>query len=470
MYNFAPSFVNNLLLNKYIMLDHIRLKKGLNIPLKGEAFQKITKTVVSDVIAVKPTDFVGLIPKVLVSEGDSVEAGTPIFADKKRPEIVFCSPCSGVVDAIVRGEKRKLLEIHIKADACTKYIKYDVPKVESVNKGEIINLLLKSGLWACIKQRPYGIVANPEVTPKSIFISGMNTAPLAADLDFVLEKEFEILQVGINALAKLTKGGVHLSLDASNYASTDLHKFNNIIYHSFSGPHPAGNVGVQINHISPINKGEVVWTVDLHLLAAIGKLFVNGIYDMSRIVAVTGPRAINPSYIKCVAGMSMNDISEYVDNEKGDVRIISGDILSGENVGSEGFLGFYNNQITILPEGNYYEMFGWVKPFRLKKFSISRTYFSWLTQKKKYEMDTNTNGGERAFVVSDVYSKVLPMDIYPVYLFKAIMAENIDKMEQLGIYEIIEEDVALCEFVCPSKINIQSIVKKGIDMMIREME
>lgn len=451
------------------MSDHIRLKRGLNIPISGAASCKITKTVVPNVVALKPTDFRGVTPRLLVQEGDVVKAGTPIFADKMHPEIVFCSPCSGTVAEIVRGEKRKLLEIRINADKATDYIKFEVPKPASMDKQSVTKALLESGLWPCIKQRPYGVVASPEVSPKAIFISAMSTAPLAADLDFILQNEFNELQAGINALSKLSKGGVHISLDAKKFSATELHKFSGVTYHSFSGKHPAGNVGVQINHISPINKGEYVWSVDLFLVAAIGKLFLHGIYDMSRVVAVAGPAVKDPSYVKAVAGISMNDLSEYFDASKGDVRIISGDVLTGEAVGKGGFLGFYNNLVTALPEGNYYEMFGWVKPFRLHKFSTSRSYFSWLMPKKQYNMDTNTNGGERAFVVSDVYSKVLPMDIYPVYLFKAIMAQDIDKMEKLGIYEIIEEDVALCEFVCPSKIEIQSIVKNGIDLMIKEM-
>ncbi|MDD2594953.1 MAG: Na(+)-translocating NADH-quinone reductase subunit A [Bacteroidales bacterium] len=451
------------------MLEHIRLKRGLNIPITGEALCKVSKRVVPTLIALKPTDFRGVTPKLLVKEGDSVIPGTPIFADKKHPEIVFCSPCKGSVSEIVRGDKRKLLAITIKPNNDAQVQSYDIPKLETSDRQEVIDILLKHGLWPCIKQRPYGIIADPGVTPKSIFVSCMNTAPLAANLEFSLQNNFENLQAGVNVLSKLTKGGIHFSLDADNFAGTDFHKLTGVIYHSFYGPHPAGNVGVQINHISPINKGETVWTIDLFLLVAIGNLFRTGTYDMSRTVAVAGPAAVNPSYVKCLPGTSMSDLSEYFGSDK-DVRVISGDILTGETIGKEGFLGFYNNLITVLPEGNYYEMFGWVKPFRLNKFSFSHSYFSWLMPKKKYNMDTNTNGGERAFVVSDVYSKVLPMDIYPVYLFKAILAENIERMEELGIYEVIEEDVALCEFVCPSKIDIQSIVSKGIDIMLKEME
>lgn len=451
------------------MSEHIRLKRGLNIPIKGKASCTVTKTIVPDIIALKPTDFRGITPRLSVKEGDRVKAGSPVFADKQHPEILFCAPHSGIVSEIVRGDKRKLLEIRIKADNEIDYLHREVPKSNTLDREEIVKLLLDSGLWPCIKQRPYGIIANPNTTPKSIFISGMATAPLAADLEYILSNDFEALQEGINILNSLTSGGVHLSLDAQNFAGTEFHKFKNVILHSIVGPHPAGNVGVQINHISPINKGEIIWTVDLFLVASIGRFFITGNYDMRRTIAVAGPAALNPSYVKCIPGISMNQLSEYFDTSKGELRIISGDILTGENVCKKGFLGFYNNLVTIIPEGNYYEMFGWVKPFRLKKFSTSRSYFSWLMPNKQYDMDTNTNGEERAFVVSEAYSKVLPMDIYPVYLFKAILAEDIEKMENLGIYEVIEEDIALCEFVCPSKIEIQSIVSKGIDLMIKEM-
>ncbi len=451
------------------MSEQIRLKKGLDLPVKGAALRKISMTVVPDVVALKPTDFRSLTPRMLVKEGDAVKIGTPVFADKKNPEILFSSPVSGTVDAIVRGEKRKLLEVRIKSDNKGAAVKFDVPTGASLNRESVVKVLLESGLWPCIKQRPYGIIADPSVTPKAIFISAMATAPLAADPEYVLQSEIDALQAGVKALGKLTKGGVHLSLDAHNYTSGSFHKLEGVICHFFSGPHPAGNVGVQINHISPISKGETVWTVDLFLVAAIGKLFLNGVYDTSRIIAVAGPAVVNPSYVKCCAGVAMEQISDLFNFANGNIRIVSGDLLSGKAVGREGFLGFYDNLVTALPEGDYHEMFGWAKPFRLKKFSFSRSYYSWLMPRKKYNMDTNTNGGERAFVLSDVYGKVLPMDIYPVFLFKAILAGDIEKMENLGIYEIIEEDVALCEFVCPSKIEIQSIVSQGIELMIKEM-
>ncbi|MBQ5402295.1 MAG: Na(+)-translocating NADH-quinone reductase subunit A [Bacteroidales bacterium] len=450
------------------MSEHIRLKKGLDIPLAGAAPAKIAETVAPDLVAIKPTDFKALVPKLAVKEGDAVKAGDALFVDKMCPSIRFCSPVSGVVQAVVRGDKRKLLAVVVKADKEQQSVKYNAVDLAKMDRKAVVDLLLERGLWPMIKQRPYGIVANPELTPKSIFVSAMATAPLAPDPDFVMEGQMEYLQAGIDALGRLTNGGVHFSLNAAKAAGSAMSSLKGVIPHTFSGPHPAGNVGVQINHISPINKGEIVWTVDLVSLAAIGRCIATGTYDMSRVVAVTGPAAENPVCVKAVQGMSLASIAKYA--KKGNVRFVSGDVLTGENVGADGYLGYFDNQVTLLEEGDYYEMLGWIKPFRLKKFSFSHLYWSWLAGKKKtYKLDTNTNGGPRAFVVSDVYGKVLPMDIYPVYLLKACLAKDIEKMENLGIYEVIPEDFALCEFVCPSKIEIQKILSDGIDLMLKEM-
>ncbi len=459
-----------------IMLEHIRLHRGLDIPMKGSAELRIEKTIVPDVIAVKPTDFKGLTPKLMVREGDTVKAGSVIFTDKYRPEIAFSSPCSGTVESIVRGEKRKLLQIRIKADRTIDYISFGTKDIFKASKEELAKTLLESGLWAAIIQRPYGIIANPADQPKAIFISGFNSAPLAPDTNFTLKDEIDNLQAGIDVLNKFTKGGVYLGLNSKDYAASPLYKLNHVKTYAFDGPHPAGNVGIQIHHISPIGKGDIVWTVDPVYVAAIGKLFTKGIYDVSKLVAVTGSRASKNAYIKCLPGMSMKDIADFagpaeieIYGQPSAIRYISGDVLSGDNVGPDGYLGFYHNQITLISEGTHCELLGWAKLCRPKKFSFSRSYCSWLTPGKKYDEDTNLNGGHRAFVVTGLYEKVLPMDIYPVYLLKAILAEDIDKMEQLGIYEVVEEDLALCEFVCPSKIDVQNIVSKGINIMIKEM-
>ena len=450
------------------MSNNIYLKKGLNIPINGVAAQTTKKVIVPDVVTIKPTDFRGLVPKLLVREGDKVLAGTPVLADKMSQNILFASPVSGVVAEVVRGEKRKLLEVRIKADAEQEYVDFGVKRVADMSAEQIKEALLAAGLWPSLVQRPYGIIANPEVAPKAIFVSAFSTAPLAADLDFTLRDDLTNIQTAINALNKLTKGGVHLSLNAATYSGTPFHKLENVIMHTFEGKHPAGNVGVQIHHISPICKGETVWTVSLMMLAAIGKLFNTGKYDVRRKIAVTGPKANNPAYVDGYPGISMKDIKEFY-GDASELRFVSGDVLTGKNVGAEGFLGFYDNQISILEEGDKYELLGWAKPFRPKLFSASRTYFSWLTPNKKYNMDTNLHGGPRAFVVNDTYSKVLPMELYPVHLLKACLANDIDNMEKFGIYEVLEEDFALCEYVCPSKIDIQQIITDGIALMMKEM-
>ena len=450
------------------MSNNIYLKKGLDLPINGTATQNTKKVIVPDVVSVKPTDFRSLVPKLLVREGDKVLAGTPVLADKMSQNILFASPVSGTVAEVVRGEKRKLLEVRIKADAEQEYVDYGVKNVADMTAEQIKEALLAAGLWPALTQRPYGIIANPEVKPKAIFVSAFSTAPLAASPEYALRDDFEHIQTAINALGKLTDGGVHFSLNSANYAGTPLHKIENVIQHTFTGKHPAGNVGVQIHHISPIRKGETVWTVSLLMLAAIGKLFNTGKYDVRRKIAVTGPKAINPAYVEGYPGIAIKDVAEFY-NASENLRFISGDVLTGTNVGADGYLGFFDNQITILEEGDKYELLGWAKPVRCKLFSASRTYFSWLTPKKKYDMDTNLHGGPRAFVLNDVYTKVLPMDLYPVHLLKACLANNIDDMEKFGIYEVLEEDLALCEYVDPSKIYIQQIITDGIALMLKEM-
>lgn len=458
------------------MIKHIQLNKGLDIPVQGAAELRIEKTIIPDVVSVKPVNFRSLTPKLVVREGDAVKAGSILFVDKYHPEVGFASPVSGTVEAVVRGEKRKLLEIRVKADNTTDYIKFNAPEPGKATAGEIKKVLLESGLWVALTQRPYGIVANPADEPRAIFVSAFDSAPLAPDYNFTLKDEAANLQVAVDVLGKLTKGGVYVGVNAKTSAGSPFNHLKNVKLYGFSGAHPAGNVGVQINNIAPINKGEVVWTIDPMLLVAVGKLFTKGIYDVTRTIAVAGNRVERPCYVTCVPGTQIKEIDflvskkevEIFDQETG-CRYISGNVLTGKNVGLEGSLDFQSNMVTVISEGNYYEMFGWVKPFRCGKFSFSKSYFSWLASKKKYKVDSNLNGGQRAFVVSDVYGKVLPMDIYPVYLLKAILAEDIDKMEQLGIYEVIEEDFALCEYVCPSKIDIQDIISRGIATMIKEM-
>lgn len=446
------------------MSNIIDLKKGLNIPISGAATLEAKKTIVPDVIAIKPTDFKGLTPRLLVKEGDKVLAGSPVLADKQHPDILLTSPVSGTVHEIVRGEKRKLLALFVKADGSNEAVDFGVKNPSGLKAGEVKEALLNSGLWPSIIQRPYGIIADPALEPKAIFVSAFSTAPLAADCEFAFKDDVAAIQTAVTAVSKLAKVHICVNSEASAFA-----KLTDATVHVVNGKkHPAGNVGVQISQISPIKKGETVWTLSLLSLAAIGRLFSTGRLDLTRKVAVTGPAAKDPSYVVTVPGAPVKALKGFCDTDV-EVRFISGDALSGENVGENGFLGYFDNQVTLIREGREREVLGWAKPFRFNQFSSSMTYFSWLLPKKRYNMDTNTHGGVRAFVVSDVYSKVLPMELFPVYLIKACLAGDIEKMEQFGIYEVLPEDFALCEFVDPSKNDIQAIIAKGIDLMIKEM-
>lgn len=452
------------------MSNNINLKKGLDIPISGAAKLQVSKRVVPDTVAIVPDEFKGLLPRLLVREGDYVQAGSPVFADKKNPDILVTSPVSGSVKEIVRGDKRKLLAVIVESSAVQEAVDFGAKRPESLSADEVRSALLQSGLWAGLIQRPYGIIADPEVKPKAIFVSAFTTAPLAANPEFAFSGDFNAIQAGVTALTKLTDGGVHVSLKSDNYSSTPFHKLENVVLHTFSGKHPAGNVGVQISHIAPIRKDETVWTVSLVMLAAIGRLFTKGKVDLTRKVAVCGPMAIEPSYIETVPGMPISCLQPYFGTSTESIRFISGDVLSGRNVGAGGYLGYYDNQVTIIKEGTDTELFGWARPFRFNQFSSTMSYFSWLLPRKKYDMDTNLHGGPRAFVMSDAYyAKVLPMDIFPLYLTKACLAGDIDKMEQYGIYEVLPEDLALCEFIDPSKNYIQDIIQKGIDLMVKEM-
>ena len=442
----------------------IKLCKGLDIRLQGEAAKTVADAQHAAEYAVSPLDFEGITPKMLVKVGDTVEAGSPLFFDKKRPEILFTSPVSGTVAAVNRGEKRKILSVVVSADKQVAYKEFAKLDVATASREEIVKLLLESGLWTMFVQRPYGVVATPSDMPKAIFVSAFDSAPLAIDYDFALAGDKEALQKGFDVLGRLTEGKVHLSYHAKQTAP----QFSGVELHAFKGKHPAGNVGVQIHHIDPINKGEKVWTLNIQDVAILGRLFLSGKVDMSRVIAVAGSCVAEPKCYRVVAGASVESIlGGKLSNEH--ARVISGNVLTGRNVGKEGFLGVNANQITVIPEGDNYELLGWAMP-RFNKFSVSRAYLSWLFPCRKYNLDTNMNGGERAFVMNDLYEQYLPMDVYPVHLVKACLANDLDKMENLGIYEVIEEDLALCEFVCPSKIEMQQIIRNGINSMIKEEE
>ena len=443
------------------MSNNLDFKKGLNIPIQGAAALEVACTVHPGVIAVKPTDFAGLVPRLLVKEGDKVLAGSPVMSDKMRPEILLTSPVSGTVQEIVRGPKRKLLAVLVKADEKQAFVEFGAKAPATAE--ETRALLLKAGLWGALIQRPYGIMANPDVTPKAIFISSFSTAPLAADTDFTLGDALQDLQAGVDALAKIAP--VHVSIRKDRSSSTPFHKLENAVIHQVSGPHPAGNVGVQISSIAPIAKGDTVWTVSPLHLAAIGHVVNTGKLDLTRKVAVTGPAAAKPAYVIALPGTPVKELTAVPEG----ARVVGGNVLRGENLGADGCIGFFDDQVTLLREGYEREWFGWAKPIRPKVHSSSWCYFSWLTPNKKYDMDTNLHGGPRAFVETKCFEDVTPMDIFPIYLIKACLAGDIEKMEKFGIYEVLPEDLALCDYVDPSKNEIQAIIQQGIDLMIKEM-
>ncbi len=447
------------------MSNNIVLKKGLDIPLAGVPELTVRRTMLPSVVAVQPSDYKGLNPRLLVREGDKVLAGSPVLADKKNPDILVTSPVSGTVKEVVRGDKRKLLAVLVEPDKDQEYLDFGTVRGGYTAEG-VKDTLLKSGLWAAFIQRPYGIVANPAVTPKAIFVSAFSTAPLAADTEFTLASEMAAVQAGVSALASIAK--VHVGVKSADSAFA---KLGDAEIHVVKGKHPAGNVGVQIAAICPIRKDQTVWTVSPALLAAIGRLFTTGRYDVRRTVAVGGPAVNGPSYISTLPGVPMKALKEYYGSADG-IRIISGDVLTGRNAGEDGYLGFYDTQVTILREGTEPELLGWARPFRFNQYSADRTYFNWCLglMDKERAMDTNLHGGPRAFVMPDsYYAKYLPMDIYPLYLIKACLAGDIDNMEKYGIYEVLPEDFALIEFIDPSKNYVQDIIADGINQMLKEM-
>ena len=446
----------------------IKLKKGLDIKLLGEAEKSVLELPMGERYAVSPLAFEGVVPKLLVAEGDVVKAGDALFYDKAHPEVMFTSPVSGTVSAVRRGAKRKLLAIEVAADAQQTFKTFNT-KLKEATREQVVATLLESGLWAMVIQRPYGIIADSKDTPKSIFVSGFDSAPLALDMNVALKDDLQALQAGFDALKKLCPK-VYLGLKAGE--KSILEGIEGVEKHYFAGAHPAGNVGVQIHHIDPVNRGEKVWTVAIQNVAIIGRLFTEGRVNMVKTYAITGSQVAHPQYVRGLVGSSIADVimPARIKPQGGGstFRIIEGNVLSGVKATANDFVGPYSSQVTVIPEGGELELIGWLAP-RFNKFSVSRTYFSWLMPNKKYNLSTSVNGGERPFVVTGLYEKYLPMDIYPMYLFKAIMAGDIEKMENLGIYEIVEEDVALCEFVDPSKQNLQALVRDGINLMIKEM-
>ncbi len=446
----------------------IKLKKGFDINLAGKAEMKYAEVAQPETFAYKPDSFHGILrPKVMVEEGDSVKAGTPILFDKKNPKVKHVAPVSGEIVEIRRGEKRKLLEIVILADKEMEYEQYTPQEnIDTMTREEALDNMLKGGTWVNLVQRPYGVIADPEETPKAIFISGFDTHPLAPDMNMLFKGEKEkYFQAGIEVMKKLTPGSVHISLPGDNEVPALFNSAKGVEVHKFSGPHPAGNVGVQIHHIDPINKGDAVWTINPFGVIQIGKFFLNGTYDASKVVALAGSEVKNPQYYKTYTGAS---IKNMVDGNisSNNVRYISGNVLTGSKINSDGHIGFFDHLVTVIPEGDHYELVGWIKP-TTNKLSFQRAFglLSFLNHNKEFVVDTNTKGEPRAFVQTGVFEQVTPMDILPTYLMKAILAEDFDDMEALGIYEVIEEDMALCEFVDVSKHDVQAIIREGLDLM-----
>ena len=450
------------------MSNDIRIKKGLDIKLVGEAALTKTNAIKSNFYTIRPEDFHGVIPKLLVKVNQKVEAGEPLFFDKSNEEIKFVSPVSGEIIEISRGEKRRILEIKIKADKDLTFVEHKKLNLGKAKAEDIKPLLLASGCWPFVKQRPYDVIADPSRIPKSIFVSAHATAPLAADYNFTLKGKESELQAAVSALSKLTDGAIHVGV--SKDAHSPFTNLEDISTHRVSGPHPSGNVGTLINKIDPINKGETVWTVTPQDLVIIGELLLTGKFNAERTIALVGSQIEQPRYLTTRIGSEVATmIYDRGLQKDAHARIISGNVLTGKEVKPDGHLDYYSDVISVIPEGDDYEFFGWNKPV-FNKISTSRALtFSWLTPNKKFDLNTNTNGEHRAFVITGSYEKVFPLDIYPMQILKACMYKDLDEMEALGMYEVAPEDFALTEFVCVSKQPHQKIIREGLDLMIKEI-
>ena len=451
-------------------MQTIKLKRGLDIPFEGAAAQTLGSVRRPEVFHIVPDHFAGITPKLDVKVGDKVKAGSPLFHDKAFEEMQFTSPVSGKVVDIVRGERRKVMSIDIQADAAIAYEKFDTA-------GDVKSLLLKSGLWALLKQRPYDCIALPNKTPRAIFISTFDTAPVAPDYEFVLKGQLPTLQAAVTALSQLAP--VFVGLKAGSKA-VEFRELKDCTLYEVAGPHPAGNVGVQLNNLAPLAKGETVFTVNIQDLAIIGRLFQKGIVDMQKKVALTGPLAYGRQYYNVLPGMPVSAIFKSNVHDECLCRYIAGNVLSGKQICPESeMISLYDNQFTVLEDGaDKAEFMGWLLP-RFKDFNAGCTdpakmfdncFTRWLFGPKKYQWDARLKGGRRAIIVSNEYDRVFPMDIYPEYLIKAMIAGNIDRMEALGAYEVAPEDFALCEFVCTSKMPLQAIVREALDNLKKEIE
>ena len=448
------------------MANVIKLRKGLDINLKGKAAEELVTVKKPGFYALVPDDFPGVTPKVVVKEQEYVMAGGPLFIDKNHPEVKFVSPVSGVVTSVERGARRKVMNIVVEAAAEQDYEEFGKQDVARMNADRVKELLLQSGMFAFIKQRPYDVIADPAVAPRAIFVSAFDSNPLAPEFEFALKGEEANFQTGLDALAKIAKTYLGISVKQKSAALTQA---KNVTITAFDGPNPAGNVGVQINRVAPVVKGETVWTIDPQAVIFIGRLMNTGRVDMTRTVAVTGSEVLKPAYTKLRVGALLTSVFAGNVTKDKELRYISANVLTGKQVSPNGFLGAFHSQVSVIPEGNdIHEMLGWIMP-RFNQFSVNHSYFSWLLGKKEYTIDARIKGGERHMIMSGEYDKVFPMDILPEFLIKAIIAGDIDRMEALGIYEVAPEDFALCEFVDSSKLELQRIVRAGLDMLRAEM-
>ncbi len=448
------------------MANVIKLRKGLDINLKGKAAKQKFSVKAAAQYALVPDDFVGMTPKVVVREGDKVKAGDALFVNKKQTDVKFASPVSGVVQAVVRGDRRKVLRVVVEADKNQQYVDFGQKQVASLDGDAVVKALLEAGLFGYINQLPYAVSTTPDQKPRAVFVSALRDMPLAGDFEYELQGNEEDFQTGLTALSKVAP--VYLGIGAKQ-TSKALTEAKDVEVNVFDGPCPAGNVGVQVNNIAPVNKGEVVWTVDPTAVIFFGRLFRTGKVDLRRLVAVAGSEITKPEYAEMLVGQPIADLLEGRLAAKNHVRIINGNPLTGRKATMDDFVGGHTSEITVIPEGdNVDEMLGWILP-RTNDFSVSRSYFSWLFGKnKEYALDARVKGGERHMIMSGEYDKVLPMDIYAEYLIKAIIAGDIDRMEQLGIYEVAPEDFAVAEFVDSSKLELQHIVRQGLDMLRKE--
>ena len=439
------------------------LRKGLDIRLKGKAEEQKIQLKSNGKYALVPDDFEGVTPKVVVREGDHVKAGDALFVNKQYPQVRFASPVSGKVTAVERGERRKVLCVKVEADAQQEFVDFGKKDVAKMDGQAVVNALLDAGVFGYINQLPYAVSTNPEVMPKAIFVSALRDKPLACDFEYEVKGQEQDFQTGLTALSKIAKTYLGVGKDST------LKNMNDVEVNAFVGPCPAGNVGVQVNHVDPVNKGEVVWTIgDPSVVLFIGRLLNTGKVNLTRTIALCGSEVLKPVHADMLVGEELSTLLSNSYDANHHVRIINGNVLTGTQTSKEGFLGAHSSEITVIPEGDDAdEMLGWILP-RFKQFSVNRSYFSWLCGKKEYEADARIKGGERHMIMSGEYDKVLPMDIYSEYLIKAIITGDIDRQEQLGIYEISPEDFALAEFVDSSKLELQRIVREGLNILRKE--